>query len=739
MPRKIKKIIPYFLILLFFVVVGIFSPMVKVHASAADPNEACTKNADGNFNNLPCKTTVINDATNETVTTYFGEDGKIIPGAATVTPPKPVEKSEFENWAKEESCGIIGSSSVAGCTKALFYYIVYTPSSVFLTIAAKFFNALIKIALDSEMISGSTFISTAWGVVRDLSNIFFILILLYIAIKLILGLGGSEVKKMIANVIIMALLINFSMFFTKVIIDTSNILALIFYNKLDVTYKDPNTGQPATRPDTPTTPGEKEISGAMYGSFDVTTKLNNSVFWEDVRGGTDHVPVGTMIGIICIAAGIMLFAAYAFFVSGVAFVARLIELWILIIFSPFAFMSFTVPKLAGTDYIGWDGWFKRLLKVSFMAPIFMFFIYLIFLLLEPPGLFGNITAQAKASQTWVQTLLFTLIPAMVIMVLLLRATKYAKEGSGAIGEMVFKGAKIVGGLALGGAIGGAAFAGRNVIGGGGGYLANKAASGMNKLGGKLENKYGRSFGINKVASGLTSVGTRAQKGSFDLRGIPGASKAIGMAGLTAGVGIGSTLVGSSKIKTGGIAQTRKEKVEKRMKRADMLKVREDEGLKQKLNKSEIDLQTMLNKVAKDFEKIDKGLEGQRQAKNDAAKDSIEEKSAIANIAELKAQKAALVTGALHTGQMLKPDGSVEKTTSVDGSILKVSSGDNVGKTIKQLQTEVIPDQKNAILTESRRRTTAFANRKGSWGPLSSTANKEARYKIIMESKIESKA
>ena len=89
--------------------------------------------------------------------------------------------------------------------------------------------------------------------------------------------------------------------------------------------------------------------------------------------------------------------------------------------------------------------------------------------------------------------------------------------------------------------------------------------------------------------------------------------------------------------------------------------------------------------------------------------------------------------------MLKADGSIDKTTSVDGTNYTVKTGPNIEKTIKQLQTEVIPDQKNEITTESRRRTVAFANRKGSWGPLSSTANKEARHKIIMESKIESKA
>ena len=78
------------------------------------------------------------------------------------------------------------------------------------------------------------------------------------------------------------------------------------------------------------------------------------------------------LGIVVIAGAIMSFAAYCFFVSGLAFLARMIELWVLIIFSPFAFMSFAVPKLSGTEYIGWDDWFKRLMKGRFMAPVFMF-------------------------------------------------------------------------------------------------------------------------------------------------------------------------------------------------------------------------------------------------------------------------------------------------------------------------------------------------------------------------------
>lgn len=66
-----------------------------------------------------------------------------------------------------------------------------------------------------------------------------------------------------------------------------------------------------------------------------------------------------------------------------------------------------------------------------------------------------------------QILLGILLPAMFILVLLLKATEYAKKGSGKFGEMVVAGVKAVGGLAVAGAAGGVALgalAGRQGLG-----------------------------------------------------------------------------------------------------------------------------------------------------------------------------------------------------------------------------------------------------------------------------------
>ena len=68
----------------------------------------------------------------------------------------------------------------------------------------------------------------------DLANICFIFLLVYAGIRLILGVGKFNAKSMIVNVILMAVLINFSLFFTKIIIDAGNITARIFYNAIEV-------------------------------------------------------------------------------------------------------------------------------------------------------------------------------------------------------------------------------------------------------------------------------------------------------------------------------------------------------------------------------------------------------------------------------------------------------------------------------------------------------------------------
>ena len=710
----------------------------------------------------------------------------------TTQPATPApEQSEFEKQVGYMECGIINGDIWPGCVIQISYGLFYQVAAFILGLSAKFFNVLITITLSSTLFAKSTFIPTAWTVVRDLSNIFFILILLYIAVKIILDLGGSEAKKMIAKVIIIALLINFSMFFTQIVIDSSNILALIFYNKLDVCVnKNATTGE--CRPydsgtdSAKTGVEEKDISGAMTNAFNPTSSLTWQNFFKQARtppgydsktiSEADLLPLkdtaGTMIALIFVSGAVMLFAAYAFFIAGISFLGRLIELWILIIFSPFAFMSFSVPLLEKVEYIGWDAWSKRLLAVSFMAPIFMFFMYFIFLLLKPPGLFGNLPINnGSGLMGAIQTILLFVIPALVILILLLQATKFAKKGSGVLGEKLISGAKIIGGLAtglaLGVATGGAGVIGQASLGRMGTWMADseKMKKWQTAEGPGMRNALRRFTGKK-----LRTVGDYASTSSFDARkgAIGGVLKAAeGVTGLKFGA--------ASKIlvKDGGFRADRKRSVEKRVKRADELKVGEDEKLTQTLHGHENNKQALLMEGSHDIEQLDNQIKAAQAA--DAAAQSalrsenagngttipptpgfadaqIAAKKASDRVIELRNQKSKIknATGAdafvydaeaavdeaaadrlrtaAETAQRLaatNPADAVLAKTARDATLeahaatnkanatraaarVAHASIDNGGTSINDLEDNIIPEAKHAIEAESKRRARASA-------------------------------
>ena len=495
MNLKIKKITPYFLALIILVVVFILIPIKQTKAQSATGSCYGTNGQPVAFDQSTClglanqgytwksassSTTTQTGTTTQSssTTTYcnYGTPGTStgveisdsnaectnnngIPSDSSGNPITSSTNSQTTNTTPTNNssafanlvasgpyvCGISSTSNVAGCFVQVFYYLFMIVPAFILWLSAYFFNVFVYVTLLGKLFSGSQFLPAAWATVRDLSNIFFILILLYIAIRLILGIDGHGSKKMIARVIIIALLINFSMFFTEVVIDSSNILALIFYNKINVGAKDSNGNIMVAHYDSAT--GEKDVAGGLTGAFNPANHLDTNFFQAAgnitssiqpsvTSNGTNNnatatsagpVPASILIGIMIVSGTVMTFAAYAFFVTGFSFLGRMIELFVLIIFSPFALMSFSVPLLEKIEYIGWDDWFKRLLTVSFMAPIFMFFVYFIFMLIGANLFGGLLTKPSNGVPSFIENVLQIFLPAMLILVLLLKATDFAKR------------------------------------------------------------------------------------------------------------------------------------------------------------------------------------------------------------------------------------------------------------------------------------------------------------------------
>ena len=462
------------------------------------------------------------------------------------------------------SCGVL-FGELGNCLAYFFYFLPYWVGGLFLNMGAWFLDITASLTLSSDMITNSAFIQTGWALMRDIANVFFILILLYIAICIVLEIhpkGGGDPKKMIWYTILMAILINFSMFVTSIVIDTSNTLALVFYNQINVT----TVGGAPVAASTDVTAAENNITGG--GSIKVVEPKQISVslasafhpqafsnpdFWEGLK--TDNhwytspsVPPGTMIAILLMMGLLFIMVTYSFLIAGFSFLGRMVELFILIIFSPIAFVSFIVPGLKEMDYFGWTKWWSRLIDVSFAAPLYFMMLYLISIILNQ-GLFGgqNHAQQALTTNSWPVTMVGdVLIPAIFLFIMLSYATKFVMKASGTIGSAIGGAAKVAlvaaGGFALGSAAGGIASVGRNSL----GRLGERFAD--NKW--VQQNKTKAGFSVSGWASrAVLSTGKGMQTASYDVRQTKAGA---GFTKLT-GMSLGSVGGLSMKAAAGGYA------------------------------------------------------------------------------------------------------------------------------------------------------------------------------------------
>lgn len=336
------------------------------------------------------------------------------------------------------------SDSIGKCIAKVYYRWMTAIGGVVLLVAGNIFDAFLAISIGSSMYNTdkAAFVYQGWRISRDLANIFFIFILLYTAIGTILGLHSVNYKKVVTQVILVAIFINFSMFMCRVIIDTGNILARVFYNEVTLTG---TTDQGYTKGDIK----EKDISSGLVDGINPQKLFLNTRDEQEVKqtSAVSMFIMGTIIFILLVA------IAWTLFMSGAYFVGRIGVLWVSMIFAPLAFVSTLIPSLGKKfGQIGWSSWFSSLTTAAFNAPIFMFFIYLILLLSKQ---LGTIMPMVEAADNPVEKITVVALPIMIIMGLLTQAKSIAKEMAGQFGEVAdgaFKGALGLGAMAVTGGV-----------------------------------------------------------------------------------------------------------------------------------------------------------------------------------------------------------------------------------------------------------------------------------------------
>jgi hypothetical protein len=156
------------------------------------------------------------------------------PNPAAQPAQKPGIVSKLANGvASVAATALLPTTSYFNTGLAIIANSILTVTSVFVTATATFLSVSINLTTHIkdiyEKIDG---IRLVWTVVRDLSSLVIIFALLYFSILTIVGSGEGKVGKLIVNIFIAGVFINFSLFFVKVAIDASNLISLQFYDAI---------------------------------------------------------------------------------------------------------------------------------------------------------------------------------------------------------------------------------------------------------------------------------------------------------------------------------------------------------------------------------------------------------------------------------------------------------------------------------------------------------------------------
>jgi len=191
-----------------------------------------------------------------------------------------------------------------------------------------------------------------WFILRDFVNMFFIFGLVYIGFKMILDADNSNTRRWLVNLIIAAVLINFSLFITKAVVDFSNQIATQI--AISGFGADKVTNEWGTT-------YEVDLANDILGLMGIKDLLNLSV-GKVAQGGWGYI-FGTAI----------FFLVTAFVLAAGAFMLmiRFVALALFMLVSPLMFVSWVLPPVRDTMNLYWKEFFGR----AFFAPVYFLFLY----------------------------------------------------------------------------------------------------------------------------------------------------------------------------------------------------------------------------------------------------------------------------------------------------------------------------------------------------------------------------
>lgn len=208
-------------------------------------------------------------------------------------------------------------------------------------------QALIIIASYQHFVDSQA-VMEGWRIVRDLANMFFVVILLIIAFSTILHLENFSYKKWLPKLILMAILINFSKTICGLLIDVAQVVMLTFVNAF------------------------KDVAG---GNFVELLGIKEIV---TLSTDTDNIGFFTIVSAYILGLIYMIVALVVIVTMMAMLAMRLVMIWIYVVLSPLAYLLSAFP--GGAQYA--SQWWKEFISNLIVGPVIAFFIWLSFAALQ---------------------------------------------------------------------------------------------------------------------------------------------------------------------------------------------------------------------------------------------------------------------------------------------------------------------------------------------------------------------
>jgi hypothetical protein len=228
---------------------------------------------------------------------------------------------------------------------SVYFLVITFISALILGVATFVLNWVISDNFISFSYTGldNPVIAAGWTIIRDLTNIAFVVILLFIGLAIAIRYKEYKAEKLLPRLILIMLIVNFSNVICGVVVDASNILMNFFLQKV--------TG---------------------FNALVNFLQSEVSIIGDTIQKGGFILGIIPTIVVAVILSFFNLFVTILLLMFAGIFALRYIAIWVLVILSPAAFAAWILPDTR--KY--YQDWINQFTQWCFIGITTAFFLYL---------------------------------------------------------------------------------------------------------------------------------------------------------------------------------------------------------------------------------------------------------------------------------------------------------------------------------------------------------------------------